>query len=106
MKNKFNWSNFSLEFLDEVLKSPKTPLSNRPTFTAEESYELVSFMDSITPFPTRQFVLDYRWEIESQLFRRNPELVVSVFGTGKDDNPNSLLRDLAKNKFGEQLANR
>lgn len=106
MKNRFNWSNFELEFLNSVLNSPKTPQASRPTFTAEESYELAPFMDSITHYPTRQFVLDYRWEIESKLFYRNPELVVSVFGTKKNNNPNSLLRELTAKKMGELLANR
>lgn len=106
MKNRFNWSNFELEFLNSVLNSPKTPQASRPTFTAEESFELAPFMDSITPYPTRQFVLDYRGEIESQLFERNPQLVVSVFGTRTYYNSNSLLRELKNKKLGELLANR
>lgn len=106
MKKRFNWSNFDLEFLNSVLNNPATPESKRPTFIAEEAFELASFVDSLTPYPTRQFVSDYRREIEDHLLIHQPDLVMAVFGNGRSRDPRALLQNIAGRKMGEMLANR
>lgn len=104
MSNKFDWSNFEVDFLKSILNSDKTKTSLKPTFDADESYELAPFVETVAKVPDRQFVIDYRNEIDFNFLRKNPELVISVFGKGKE-NPNSLLRQITVMPLGEMLIN-
>lgn len=106
MNKTFNWSNFDLEFLNSILNSEKTPISKRPKFKAEEAFELSPLMETITPYPNRQFVIDYRREIESNFLKKNQALVISVFGKSDTDNPHRLLWEASEKVMGEMLANR
>lgn len=105
MSNNFNWSNFEVDFLKSILNSDKTKKSLHPTFDTDESFELAPFVEAIIEEPDRKFVIDYRNEIDLHFLRNNPELVISVFGSGKE-NPNSLLREVTEKPLGEMLVNK
>lgn len=105
MSNKFNWSNFEVGFLKSILNSEKTKESLRPTFDTDEAFELASFVESIALEPDRKFIVDYRNEIDFYFLKSNPDLVISVFGKGKE-NPNSLLREITAMPLGELLVNK
>ena len=47
MSNKFNWSNFEVDFLKSILNSDKTDNKLRPTFDADEAFELAPFVEAI-----------------------------------------------------------
>ena len=104
MTNKFNWSNFEVGFLKSILDSDKTNKMLRPTFDTDEAYELAPFVEAIVTEPDRKFVIDYRNEIDFYFLKNNPDLVISVFGKGKE-NPNSLLREITARPLGEMLVN-
>lgn len=105
MSNKFNWSNFEADFLKSILNSEKTKDSLRPTFDTDESFELAPFIESIVLEPDRKFIIDYRNEIDFYFLKNNPDLIISVFGKGKE-NPNSLLRKITAMPLGEMLVNK
>lgn len=105
MSTNFNWSNFDADFLKSILDSDNSKSFLRPTFETDEPFELASFVEGICAKPDRQFVFNYLSEINHEFLPKNPELVVSVFGTGKE-NPNALLRKIQARPLGEMMVSK
>lgn len=75
----FTWSNFDPEFIINVVYSGKTKNEQRPARKTEDTDILIPSMEKICPYPTNEFVMKYREEIEKYLLKTRPECVVSIY---------------------------
>lgn len=78
MRNKFTWTNFSVEFLNSVLTSSKAPNKVKLLEPIDDKEFLVERMQLLTKTPFENFVLRFRNEIEKYILPEQDELV-SIF---------------------------
>lgn len=75
MKSKFSWVHFPINFLQEVLFSPKTSKSIRPPKMYDEIERLTPYMEDVASIPDTVFVEKYREEIENYYLANSMHLV-------------------------------
>lgn len=68
--------------------------------------ELALSVESISKFPTRDFVQTYRQEIETYFLKKQPDLVAKIYGDTSETNYLSMLHDLSQRELGAMLVNR
>ena len=76
---KFNWSNFSSGFLNDILYSRRTPEEKRPAFKTEDPALLCPYMDDLAESPNRYFIEKYRDEIEFSLLKDDRRLLILAY---------------------------
>ena len=101
---KFNWSNFTREFHEAIIYSPKTDPSLRPEKKPADGLVLIPIMDVICPRPDKHFVMTYRKEIEEDFLKRYPEAVREAVGSDIGTNHLSTLKKLSGRKMTSSLA--
>lgn len=77
---KFDWSNFEIEFIKSIIFSPKTNKNLEVPRKSSDKDALIPTMERIAPYPSKEFIVNYRWEIESKLLRNYPDLVKKSIG--------------------------
>lgn len=105
MRN-FTWENFSFDFIKKVVYSPATKKDLKPKRIIEDKILLMPNMDRIALRPTREFIMKYRWEIESGFLAEHPELVLKIgrdLKLGRNANYRSVLNILSKSEMGNSL---
>ena len=103
---QFSWNNFDEEFISSIIYSDKTRKELKPSRKTDEKDMLIPTMEKIAPYPTKEFVITYRTEIEFKLLIKQPELVVKLYKKqvgSKTTNYRSMLNELSKMKLGMTL---
>lgn len=105
----FNWSNFEMEFISNIVYNPKTLPRFKPSRKTEDKDMLIPTMEKIAPYPTKEFIVNYREEIESKLLIRYPELVEKIYkdvSGYRTANYRGMLNELSKMELGATLIGR
>lgn len=109
--SKFSWINFDNDFITSVVYSTKTSEDLKPkrVINDKDKDMLIVDMDRIAPYPSREFVITYRKEIESNLLINYPEFIGKIYQDirgYKKDNYRNMLTDLSRMELGNTLINR
>lgn len=107
--NSFNWSNFELEFISSIVYNPKTSSKIKPSKIINDKDMLIPTMEIIAPYPNKEFIVNYREEIESKFLIRHPELIEKIYrdlSGYKSSNYKGMLNELSKMKLGAKLIGR
>ena len=106
MNGKFSWAKFDGELLHAIVYNDKTPNRYQLTYETMDRDELAPYVESISKFPTRDFVQTYRQEIETYFLKKQPDLVAKIYGDTSESNYLSMLHDLSQRELGAILINR
>ena len=104
----FSWNNFDEEFINSIVYSNKTRKELLPAHRTYDKNMLIPTMEKIAPYPTKQFVITYRSEIERKFLIKHPEILENIYkfqGSKKTDNYNVMLNELSKMPFGATIVN-
>lgn len=104
--NSFNWNNFDEDFISSIVYSPKTRETNKPSRRTQDIEMLIPSMEKIAPYPTKDFVVLYRQEIESKLLIKQPEFVRKIYckvAKARSLNHRGMLEEVSKKAFGASL---
>ena len=107
--NSFNWLNFEIEFLKSIIYNPKTSPNIKPRKIINDKDMLIPTIETIAPYPNKEFVIKYRDEIESKFLIRHPELIQKIYrdlSGYKASNYRGMLNELSKMKLGASLIGR
>lgn len=107
MRN-FSWNNFDEEFIISVVYNEKTKEDLRPMRKINDKDMLIPTMDLIAPYPTKEFVITYREEIENYALAKYPEIVEKIYErvlNAKSSNYLGMLSELSKKPLGPTLIN-
>lgn len=103
---KFMWDNFDDEFIGAVVYSEKTSKELKPKRVTEDKDMLIPTMERISTYPTKQFVINYRTEIEKYYLIKYPEIIMKISLSQRLDtskNHRSMLSELKKVHMGVTL---
>lgn len=104
----FTWNNFDEEFISCIVYNDKTRKELLPTHYTNDKDMLIPTMEKIAPYPTKQFIITYRSEIEKKFLVKHPEILENIYkfqGSKKTDNCNVMINELSKMPLGATLAN-
>jgi len=100
MKQSFTWTNFDGDFLSSVVYSAATKGDVKPSIITDDVDLLAASMNLISEVPTPEFVMTYRYEIESKFLKKFPQLICEISGKRKKANHYALLNELTKKTLG------
>lgn len=103
---RFDWSNFDVDFLKSVIYNDKTPKELQPIYEIDDAIMLVPSILGITEVPNREFVMTYRTEIEFKLLKNYPDLVREITATPKTANYLTELNKLSQMKMSNGLVDK
>lgn len=104
--HKFTWNNFDEEFISSIIYSEKTKKDLKPSRKTDDKDMLMPTMERIAAYPTKEFIITYRTEIEFKLLTKQPELVTKIYKKQIGDestNYRSMLNQLSKTSLGTTL---
>lgn len=104
--NVFTWDNFDEEFIISVVYSEKTQKELRPKKKINDKDMLIPTMDRIAPYPTKEFVIKYREEIETEVLKKYPEITERVYervANSHSSNYLSMLSELSTKPLGTTM---
>lgn len=104
--NRFTWNNFDEEFISSIVYNDKTKKELKPSRKTDDKDMLIPTMEKIAPYPTKEFVITYRVDIEFKLLTKQPELVEKIYKnqtSSKSTNYRSMLNELSKMRLGATL---
>ncbi len=103
---RFDWSNFDVDFLKAVIYNDKTPKELQPIYETNDVIMLVPSILGITEVPNREFVITYRTEIEFKLLKKYPDLVREISAVPKTANYLTELNKLSQMKMSNGLVDK
>lgn len=102
----FSWNNFDGEFIASVVYSRKTKNELKPKRKISDKDMLIPTMESIAPYPTKEFIIKYRDEIESNVFKKFPNLIEKIYervSNAKSKNYIGMLAELSSKPLSATL---
>jgi len=102
----FTWNNFDEEFISGVVYSENTPKELRLSRKIDDKDLLIPTMELIAPYPTKEFVVRYRSEIENKLLRKEPEFIAKIYkqqSMSRATNHIGMLSELSAKPMGTTL---
>lgn len=104
--NVFTWDNFDEEFISSVVYSRKTRKDLKPKRKTNDKDMLIPTMERISPYPTKEFIIKYRDEIESKVLKKYPEITKKIYervSNAKSSNYLGMLSELSSKPLGATM---
>jgi len=103
---EFRWNNFDEEFISSVVYSPLTKETYKPSRKTSDVDLLIPSMEMIAPYPTKDFVIQYRHEIEAILLKKHQDYIGKIYkkvARAKALNHRGMLEELSAKELGASL---
>lgn len=103
---KFTWTNFDEEFISSIIYSSQTGEDKKPARVIDDKDMLIPYIEGIALIPTKEFVVNYRREVEQHFLGKQQELVEKIYYTIKKNklqNYKTMLNELSKMTLSASL---